>query len=408
VSANKLVNPDVLEVGQVLLIPVPTPEGPGPDYKIIPDSELVYSPSSLLFDLGAFIKSTDGYLAHYDEKVNDEKMTGAQIVELVSRNYSVNPRLLLAVLEYQSQWLTNRKPKTSAVDYPLGVRDPQRKGLYRQLTWTANNLNRGYYLWRVNSTATWILTDGRIVPIAPSINAGTAGVQHLFSQLYEYKEWLKALSPEGLFATYNDLFGYPFDFAIEPLLPPDLSQPPLQLPFEPGVTWAFTGGPHAAWDSGSAWGALDFAPNNEALGCVQSDEWVVAVADGTILRAENGIVIQDLDSPDGAINDGFEQTGWVILYLHIESRERISPGTHLQAGERIGHPSCEGGISSGTHVHLARRYNGEWIPADQNLPFILDGWVSIGLGVEYDGFLEKNGIQIEAYAGNSEKNILQR
>ena len=36
---------------------------------------------------------------------------------------------------------------------------------------------------------------------------------------------------------------------------------------------------------------------------------------------------------------------------------------------------------------LRRRYNGEWIPADGNLPFNLDGWVSSGNGVEYDGSL---------------------
>ena len=60
----------------------------------------------------------------------------------------------------------------------------------------------------------------------------------------------------------------------------------MQLPFEKGTTWSFTGGPHGGWDSGSAWAALDFAPPGEPAGCVSSDAWVVAVADGLILRAE--------------------------------------------------------------------------------------------------------------------------
>jgi len=129
-----------------------------------------------------------------------------------------------------------------------------------------------------------------------------------------------------------------------------------------------------------------------------------------IVRSEDGIVIQDINDPSGFPSDGLEQTGWVILYLHIETRHRVAAGTYLRAGERIGHPSCEGGISTGTHVHLARRYNGEWIPADQELPFVLDGWVSIGVGVEYDGFLEKNGRRIVAEAGNDTKknNTLKR
>ncbi|MCK5315694.1 MAG: hypothetical protein KAJ53_11250, partial [Anaerolineales bacterium] len=82
--------------------------------------------------------------------------------------------------------------------------------------------------------------------------------------------------------------------------------------------------------------------------------------------------------------------------------------TYVKAGERIGHPSCEGGFSSGTHVHIARRYNGEWIPADQELPFILDGWVSRGIGQEYDGYLERDGKSIEAWEGNSAINAIQR
>jgi len=83
-------------------------------------------------------------------------------------------------------------------------------------------------------------------------------------------------------------------------------------------------------------------------------------------------------------------------------------GTVLKAGDRVGHPSCEGGVSAGTHVHLARRYNGEWIPADQSVPFNLDGWVSQGLDNEYDGYLVRDSRRIEAYDGRAPENAVQR
>jgi LasA protease len=399
---NELVNPNVLEVGQVLTIPVPIPQERGPDFKILPDSELVNGPYNLLFNVEDFVKQQGGYLASYHEEVDDKSLNGAQIVQRISMDYSVNPRLLLAVLQYQGGWLTETNPKKADQVYPIGLRDPQRKGLYRQLAWAANNLNRGYYLWRVNGIATWLLSDGNVVPVAPTINAGTAGIQQMFALLYDRAAWEKAVSQEGLYATYETLFGYPFDYTIEPLVPPGLTQPTMQLPFEPGVTWSFTGGPHGGWGDGAAWAALDFGPPGEALGCTPSDAWVVAAADGMILRTGNGAVIQDLD------RDGFEQTGWVLLYMHVESRDRVEAGTYLKAGERIGHPSCEGGVSSGSHVHLARRYNGEWIPADQDLPFVLDGWVSSSAGTEYDGFLIRGDEKIEAYAGNSPENGIQR
>jgi hypothetical protein len=40
----------------------------------------------------------------------------------------------------------------------------------------------------------------------------------------------------------------------------------------------------------------------------------------------------------------------------------------LAQDDRVGHPSCEGGSSSGIHIHIARKFNGEWVLADGGLP----------------------------------------
>jgi LasA protease len=407
IDANQITNPDLLEVGEELIIPAPIPGERGSDFKIIPDSELVYGPYAQNFVVEEFTSQYDSYLNRYSEEVEGKTLKGPEIVQMVAQDYSVNPRILLAVLEYQSGWVTKANPSQDARDFPIGNKDSWRKGLYLQLAWAADNLNRGYYLWRVDGIAGWLLSNGEIIPIDPSINAGTAGVQQLFALLYNRQGWDKAVSPDGLFATFSGFFGHPFDYAFEPLIPDDLEQPAMQLPFEPGVDWAFTGGPHGGWGSGSAWAALDFAPGANGLGCVQSDLWVVAVVDGMIIRADQGRVIQDLDG------DGNEGTGWVVLYMHIEGRDRVQAGEYLKAGDRIGHPSCEGGYSTGTHFHLARRYNGEWIPADQTagnngIPFNLEGWISSGDGIEYDGFLERDGETIEAWEGFYPANTIHR
>jgi len=401
-EANQIVNIDILEVGQTLIIPAPHPVTTGPNFKLIPDSELVASPVTANFNIKAFLQEKNGYLLRHKEEVNGQNLSGDQIVALVARDFSVNPRILMAVLEYQSRWITDTNPRTDTLKYPLGWKDPWRDGLYKQLAWAANNLNRGFYWWRGDAVASWTLADGTVVPIDPTINAGTAAMQYFFGLLYGYNTWEKTITADGLFAVYNEFFGYPFDYTYDPVVPDSPSQPSMQLPFEPGVVWAFTGGPHGGWGNGSAWGAIDFAPFVDDRGCFSSDEWVVAMADGLIIRAEDGAVIQDLDS------DGKEQTGWTILYLHIEARDRVKAGTYLKAGERIGHPSCEGGVTDGTHAHFARRYNGEWIPADQNIPFVLDGWVSSGTGHEYDGYLQKGSASIEAYNGNIPANAIQR
>ena len=360
---------------------------------------MVNGPAATTFNMEAFVQGVGGYLATYTEDVNDETLTGIQIVQRVATNYSVNPRLLLALLDYRSEWVSD--PFPAEVDYPMGMKDSNYAGLYRQLAWTANELNRGYYLWRANAVSSWVLGDGSVVPVDPTINAGTAGVQYFLAKLNDRATWENDISAFGVFQKYYFMFGNPFDRAIEPLIPADIAQPKMQLPFENGVAWAFTGGPHGGWDSGSAWGALDFGPLG-TVGCTPSLDWAVAVADGLIVRALNGAVIQDLD------NDGYEQTGWTVLYMHVDSHERVESGTYLFAGEHVGHASCEGGISNATHLHLARKYNGEWIAADGSLPFILDGWVSSGNGNEYDGFLTRGSQTIEAWDGVNDLNQITR
>ena len=401
-QANNIVDVNSLKVGQTLTIPVVPPQPIGPAYKIIPNSELVYGPLSALTDVEAFIHSKAGFLANYTQEVNGETLTAAEVVVRAAQNYSINPRLLLAILEYRSGWLTNRTPDPALNEQPFGFYDGWYHGLYRQLEWAAIQLNSGYYRWRSDAVNKWVLADGSVVPADPTINAGTAGVQNFFAQLDDYSTWLRDVSPGGFFETYFALFGFPFDLAIEPLIPANLVQPTLLLPFGPDETWSFTGGPHLAWDTGTPYGALDFAPPGEAQGCVESDSWVTAVADGLVTRTDVGEVILDLDG------DGNEGSGWVILYMHIESRDRVQSGTVMRAGDRIGHPSCEGGISSGTHVHITRKFNGEWISALGPVPFNLSGWVSAGTGEEYVGTLTRNGVVVENFEGNSAVNQIQR
>ena len=242
------------------------------------------------------------------------------------------------------------------------------------------------------------LADGTQVELSPRVNPATAALHYLLGLLYGYHEWELAVSPLGLYASYLSLFGDPHTRAIEPLVPDDLIQPQMRLPFDAAGGWFFTAGPHSAWGNGAAWAALDFAPDEGAYGCYDSQAWVLAAADGWVARSEDGMVVQFMDGDRG------EAGGWSLLYLHIATDGRAPAGTYLRAGEPVGRPSCEGGPSSGTHLHIARRYNGEWIPADQDMPFTLDGWASSGDGVEYNGFLTRGERVIKALGYPADEN----
>ncbi|MBT7188652.1 MAG: LysM peptidoglycan-binding domain-containing protein [Anaerolineae bacterium] len=99
---NQLEDTDQVSAGLVIEIPVPVL---GSNFKIIPDSELVYGPSSISFDTRAFIKSRGGYLANYGEEIDGKYLDAAEIIDLVVQRYSVNPRLLIALVQHQSGWL---------------------------------------------------------------------------------------------------------------------------------------------------------------------------------------------------------------------------------------------------------------------------------------------------------------
>ncbi len=403
IAANPGIDPNWLAVGQVIQLPQqqdPSTAGlTSTGFKIIPDSELVFGPAGAALDVADYTRRKGGYINIYTQNVEGELLNGPQIVEKVALNYSVNPRLLLAILEYQSGWVTQKN--VTPTEFPIHNVNVSHAGLYRQLTWTADALNYGFYNVRDGRIAAWTLADGVSIPIDPGINPGTAGVQHFFALIHPSDSWPRDVSIDGLFATFFLMFGYPFDLAIEPILPPGLAQPPMQLPFEPGLVWYYTGGPHGGWDSGSAWAALDFAPPGEPLGCAISPHWAVAVADGLVVRSGNGVVVQDLDG------DGYEQTGWNVLYLHVS--ERVPVGASLRAGQRVGRPSCEGGFSMATHLHIARKYNGVWVSAEGgDIPFVLDGWTASGAGREYDGYFNKGSTWLEAWDGQTPLNEISR
>lgn len=413
-TANNMTFDSVIYPGDTLLIPgtvntnqqkplVVAPEQVSSSdfFKIIPDSELVYGPLTSLLDLETFVQQKGGYLAYFTQDVDGETLTGTQIIDRVARNYSVNPRLLLAVLEYRSQWVTNPNPSTSTSDTPIGYVDNFYVGFYRQIVWAANTLSGGYYNWKAGNVANWTLADESTVVPQPGINPGTAGVQAMFAKLDDNATWQIDTGQNGLYATYYDLFGYPFDLAVEPLIPNELTQPTLAMPFV-GAAWQFTGGPHEGWDSGSPWAALDFGPPGEPIGCGTTDAWVTAVASGQIIRAANGAVVQDLDG------DGLEGTGWTILYMHIETRGRVEVGQTVKVGDPIGHPSCEGGLANAAHLHISRRYNGVWIPViDPGLPFIMGGYTPSSDGIEYGGWLKRGDVVIEAVDGQSPLNQIE-
>ena len=388
------VSPDeLLPPGLELTLPLP-PWGLPEGQRLLPDSEVVFSPSATHFDVSAYVARAGGYFSTYQEYLRSTGWTsGADVVARVALENSINPRLLLSLLELRCACVLGAGKPGMEMDTIMGATGPKHRGLYRQLSWAADQLSLGYYGWRGGLFTEFYFSDEVTIRLSPELNAGSAALAYLFSRIGDSQAWWRALDPQkGLPARHQRMFGDPWQRAraVEPLLPAGLEQPALILPFLPGQVWSYTSGPHKAWETEGALAALDFAPASAESGCVPSDAWIAATTDGLVVRSQHGAVVQDLDG------DGFEQTGWAILYMHVESRNRVPVGTHLRAGDPIGHPSCEGGPASGTHLHIARKYNGEWIPAGGSLPFVMDGWVAQAGYKPFEGALTRDGLTIVA------------
>ncbi|MCJ7824353.1 MAG: hypothetical protein MUP44_05590, partial [Anaerolineales bacterium] len=255
--------------------------------------------------------------------------------------------------------------------YPFGYIRKDRGGVYNQTGWAIRYLSEGYYGWRAGTLTELTFLDGTTLRLAPSLNAGTAAAMNFFAQMHTRAEWQELVYGEnGISNTYTELFGDPWERAvgIEPLFPVGITQPELNLPFPVNEKWNLTGGPHSSWGRYGPRVALDFAPPLDSPGCGNSIHWTTAAAAGRVVRVGNGVVVLDLD------RDGYEQTGWVLIYMHVANSDRVDLDVYLKVDDIIGHPSCEGGSASGIHVHLARKYNGEWVLADGGIPFVMSGY----------------------------------
>ncbi|MBL8095405.1 MAG: LysM peptidoglycan-binding domain-containing M23 family metallopeptidase [Anaerolineales bacterium] len=390
-SDSALAVTTTLPEGQLLVVPqILDAATLGPAAHVLPDSEVIFGPSATDIDPQATTEQLGGYLSRYRGYTEDLTLKGGDLVFRIARQHSINPRVLLTILEYHGGWVSQATPTAEGLARPMGYSHTYKDNLAPQLNWVSNQLSIGYYNWRAGALTTLTFKDGSTLRMNPGLNAGTAALQYLYSQMGDRATMEAALGADGLVAAYTRLFGAPETWAVRNLIPGDLQQPALALPFRPNRIWSFTGGPHPAWISSGQWAAIDFAPSSSGAGCGESFEPVVASAGGVIVRADHNAVVLDLDG------DGRETTGWTVFYFHIRAKGMIAVGTVVELGDVLGYPSCEGGRSTGTHVHLARKYNGEWMPVNGIVPFNLSGWV-VAIGrAEYQGTLTRDGAIVEA------------
>lgn len=104
------------------------------------------------------------------------------------------------------------------------------------MIWAVHALSEGFYSWHASTLTEISYRDGTVFSPPPDTNAGSVGLNYFFAQLYDQDAGQLAL--DGFLALYQRMFGDPWERVvhIEPLIPDDLAQPELTLPFEAGKT----------------------------------------------------------------------------------------------------------------------------------------------------------------------------
>ena len=406
IGADNLSETNFLEPGVELYIPINI-EVPEEMPKLIPDVEFLYSLTAKDYDLYELVESYDGYLNSYTEWfINYGLLTGVDLLSNISRDNSINPKITLALLQFNGNWIEGQEITDEDLLYPLGIEEGLQYNLFNQVALAIDSLVMGYYGWRDGTLTELTFTDGTILVLDPNLNAGTVGIMYYFSVNHTQARWEEILyGDDGFMTLYLDWYGDPWEneLATAEHIPADLEQPELILPFLRKQRWAFTGGPHGAWRFNSPWAGLDFAPGIGKPGCIEPvDQWVLASASGVIARKSLGVIVLDLDG------DGNENTGWVLLYLHMNDTDHLEVGDTVEVTDKLGVPSCLGGRTTGIHIHLARKYNGEWMLADGPVPFNLGGWVAQRGEEPYDGLLIRGDEVITAYESATDITIIVR
>ncbi|MBZ6067279.1 M23 family metallopeptidase [Aeromonas schubertii] len=285
-----------------------------------PDEQLfVYGEAALAFDLEGYLRREAPHLLPKLETLSH--WAGAT---------SINPQLLLALMEQRSQLLS--QPTARAVEQPFGMAVRER-GFTSQLAAMARTLSERFYQARELAERR---PRGVTRPIAPTALA---------------LQTLPGTGHRPLAEVYEQLFGRgSFRSAALPAAAPlPLLAGLFQLPWRQGYRWKVNGA-HAHSGSGFPLSSIDVSYDWPRWG---SPTYTVAAANSGTVTVFSRCQVRVTHS-----------SGWASNYYHMADIS-VRSGDYVEANTRLGtyagtrsQALCEGGSSTGPHLHFSLLYNG--------------------------------------------------
>ncbi|CAH9054196.1 Protease LasA [Pseudoalteromonas sp. CIP111854] len=328
--------------------------------QVIEEQSFLFSNSLQHYDLENFLMS---YAPHLESK--------KEVLLHWSGYSSISPKLLLALMETQSQVLST--PNKQNLNAPFGNLSTH-KGFDKQVEDIALSLSKRYYAYQqyveLNIKNTLVSTNASTVAIVSMLENQRTDLNKLLVQ-YELlfgKSMLQA-NEKNHIQVQN----------VQPQV-----NFTMRLPWPSGNAW-YSGGAHSNTGSGYPYSSLDF--NNGSGGWGSNTPWVQASHSGRVTRYSSCSIRVTHSS------------GYATQYYHMDNLQYQS-GDTISSGAWLGRYAnnrnqalCQGGSSSGPHVHFSLLNNGRFIS--------LHNWYISGYRIDvgnsnYDDncwnfYFEKNG-----------------
>lgn len=337
-------------------VPPPAP----PRAAIIDRERFFFEPNFNTAEIQAFLETQAGPLKNFRATVGDREHSFAEILGSQTSLYSINPKVVLALIEQQSGMITSAAPSDDQQKWMLGFRgeEEKRAGWVAQVRWAIRELHRAQRDFPAGPELTY--ADQTRSPLPPGLSIADYAIARVLAQTTSAADLPAKLdgNDRSFVAVYTRLFGDPRDSVqnLPPPAEPFLSNPmggpydtqsffdhesPFLQPSGDIVTYRGDRSVDMPYDGHDGWDLGMLPPNP-----------ILAAADGTVIFAGN--------SDDGCgiakaviIDHG---NGYRTLYWHL-TEPTVETGQQVKRGEQIGIVGSSGCVT-GPHLHFQVQYLG--------------------------------------------------
>ncbi|GAB4432647.1 MAG: peptidoglycan DD-metalloendopeptidase family protein [Chloroflexi bacterium OHK40] len=353
--------PTRLSVPTPSAVPSATPEPRDP---LFDPRRLSYAHGFNGPEIQAFLEARGSPLKDVRFQVGNRSHSFTDVLVGLSSLYSLNPGLILALIDLQSGLVSSSSASAEQLAWALGYRGDGggRRGLYSQLRWAARELRyatRDYALKGAGPPPPLIFADGTRRDVSPDLP---------FSRYVLARVLAPTVAPgglgqrlDGLVNSYTRLFGDPrepptdWPAPAEPFLTRPMAE---QFP----VTSFFDHDSPFLGQNGSLhtyWGRVETDGNFAYDGHTGWDygmgppDVVLAAADGEVIFAGNSD--DGCATPARAVildhGNGYRTLYWHLASIAVEAGQQVARGAELGV-------AGESGCAIGAHLHFQVQYLG--------------------------------------------------